>query len=74
MMLDKKRVKKVKLVINPATTPSGRFFPPVRVPDNTTGRMGRMQGERIVTTPPMNANKRRRIITPYYTYIKNIYL
>jgi hypothetical protein len=63
-------VKKVKLVINPVTTPRGLFLPPVRVPDSTIGRIGRMHGERIVTMPPINAKNNKSSITYYYTYLK----
>ncbi len=55
-------VKKVKLVINPVTTPSGRFLPPVSVPDNTMGRIGSMQGESMVTIPPRKAKNKRIIM------------
>ena len=58
----RKRVKKVKLKANPATTPKGLLFPPVKELDSTTGRMGKMQGERIVTKPPKKANIIRSII------------
>jgi hypothetical protein len=51
------RVKAVKLAIKPHTTPIGLFFAPPMPPDKTTGRTGRMQGERIVTIPPRNANR-----------------
>jgi hypothetical protein len=59
----KKRVKNVKLKIKPVTTPKGLFLPPLSDPDKTIGRIGRMHGERIVTTPPIKANIIKRIMT-----------
>lgn len=67
MIVVKNKVKNVKLSMNPATTPSGFFFPPVSVPDKTIGRIGSIHGERIVTMPPKNANK-SKIIIPYSLY------
>ena len=55
----KKRVNKVKLKIKPRIIPKGRFFPPLRDPDKTIGRTGRMQGDRIVTIPARKAKKKR---------------
>ena len=55
MIVLRNNVKKVKLKINPVTTPSGFFFPPVRVPDKTIGSIGRIHGERIVIIPAKNA-------------------
>lgn len=59
-MVDKKSVKKVKLVINPVITPSGRdllaSLPPI-VEESMIGSTGRMQGERIVTIPAMNEKR-----------------
>ena len=53
--------------MKPATTPNGLFLPPVKELDNTTGKIGRIQGERIVTKPPKNANtKSKTIIIEYY--------
>ena len=51
------RVKKVKLTTRPVTIPSGRRFPPVIPADNTTGRIGRMQGARMVAIPARKAKK-----------------
>ncbi len=48
----KKRVKNVKLKMNPVTTPNGLFFPPVNELDKTTGRIGSIHGDKIVTNPP----------------------
>ena len=51
-------MKNVKLAINPVTTPSGRDLPvslPPIVEESMIGSTGRMQGERIVTIPAMNA-------------------
>lgn len=70
IMVVKNNVKNVKLRINPATTPNGRFFPPVSVPDKTMGRMGSMHGERMVTIPPKNAKSKSisiRFFTLYWT-------
>ena len=64
-MLDKKSVKKVKLSTNPVTTPTGLAIPALTPPmpeDRTMGRMGRMHGESIVTTPARNENKISKII------------
>lgn len=66
-IVDKKRVKKVKLPINPVITPSGRFFPPLREPDKTTGSTGRMQGDKIVTNPAIKAKNISKSI--YLLYI-----
>jgi hypothetical protein len=54
---ERKSVKKVKEMTNPATIPHGLLFPPVTEPESTIGKMGRMQGDRIVTTPAKNAKK-----------------
>ena len=62
IMVVKNNVKNVKLSINPATTPSGFFFPPVSVPESTMGRIGSIHGERMVTIPPKKANKSNIII------------
>ena len=59
----KKSVKNVKLMINPVTTPNGLFLLPVNELDKITGKIGKMQGERIVTTPARNANRISKIIT-----------
>lgn len=59
---ERKRVKKVKLMTNPRTIPTGLLFPPLIPPDNTIGSMGRMHGERMVTNPAIKANKMRIII------------
>lgn len=64
-MVDRKRVKKVKLSMNPITTPKGRdfpmFFPPI-VELRMMGKMGRMHGESTVTIPARNANVISKII------------
>jgi hypothetical protein len=59
---DRASVKKVKLKINPVIIPSGRFLPPVNDPERTIGRMGRIQGERMVTIPAKKAKIIRSII------------
>ena len=55
----RKRVKNVKLRINPVTIPQGLRFPLMTDPPSTIGRTGRMQGDKIVTIPARNANRRR---------------
>jgi membrane peptidoglycan carboxypeptidase len=56
-IVDKKSVKKVKLRINPTTTPKGLLRPVVSVVDDRMiGKTGRIHGERIVTIPAKNAN------------------
>lgn len=60
---ERKRVKKVKLAINPMTTPRGRFFPELSTDeDKIIGSIGNIQGERIVTTPAKNAKRISKII------------
>ena len=54
---DRNRVKKVKPKTKPVIIPKGFLFPPPTVPDKTTGKMGRMHGERMVTTPPKKAKR-----------------
>lgn len=61
-MVDKNKVKKVKLPINPVTIPNGLFFPPVTELDNTIGRIGKIQGDNMVMMPPKNANRMSMII------------
>ena len=63
-----KSVKKVKLSTNPVTTPTGLAIPTLTPPmpeDRTIGRMGRMHGESIVTTPARNENK----ISKYFKFL-----
>ena len=64
-MVDKNRVKKVKLKINPKTTPKGFdlpiFWSPI-VDDRIIGRIGKIQGESIVTIPARKAKAVSRII------------
>ena len=63
-IVERKRVKKVKLAMNPVTTPSGRFFPEESTEEESIiGSIGRMQGERIVTIPARKAKAKSRIIT-----------
>lgn len=62
---DKKSVKNVKLKMNPVITPKGLAFPICWVPmdeERMIGRMGKMQGESIVTTPAKNAKIIKSII------------
>ncbi|GIK84131.1 MAG: hypothetical protein BroJett025_07530 [Patescibacteria group bacterium] len=66
-MIDKNRVKKVKLPTKPATTPRGLLFPPEREPLRTIGNMGKIHGDRIVTNPAKKAKSISKIILIYYT-------
>jgi hypothetical protein len=50
----RKSVKKVKLKINPRTIPNGFLCPPT-LPDRTIGKMGSIQGDKIVTIPAIKA-------------------
>ena len=59
----RKSVKKVKLKIKPITMPIGRFLLPVKEPERMIGRIGRMQGERIVTMPARRAKRIKMIIS-----------
>lgn len=64
-IVERKRVKKVKLRINPMTTPSGRDFPvscPPMVDERTIGKIGKIHGESTVTIPAKNANMMSNII------------
>ena len=65
-MVERKRVKKVKLTIKPITTPNGLLFPLSIPPDSTIGSTGKMHGDNIVTNPAMKANATRIIILNYY--------
>jgi len=56
------KVKKVKLRMNPVTTPHGRAFPLPVEPARTTGSKGKIQGERMVTTPARKAKIINRIM------------
>ena len=60
--VDKLRVKKVKLRIKPVTIPKGFLFPVPIEPDRTIGNIGKIHGERIVTTPAKKAKKIKKII------------
>lgn len=59
---ERKRVKNVKLAMKPRTIPSGLCLFPLILPDKTIGRIGKIQGERIVTIPAKKANKISKII------------
>ena len=64
-MVERKRVKKVKLSTNPKTTPRGRDFPvftPPILDVRIIGRIGKIHGESTVTTPAKNANAMSNII------------
>jgi hypothetical protein len=56
-IVDKNRVKKVKLATKPTTTPNGFCLPLPSADDKMIGINGRMQGERTVTTPARKANR-----------------
>ncbi len=55
-------VKNVKLNTKPVTIPNGRCLPPASEPDRMIGRIGKMHGDRIVTTPARKAKAMRRNI------------
>ncbi len=64
-MVERKSVKKVKLSTKPTTTPIGLPLPvclPPIVEERMMGRIGRIQGERMVTIPARNANAIKSII------------
>ena len=66
-IVERKRVKSVKLKTNPTTMPIGRLCPPDNEPERTMGSTGKIQGERTVTSPPKKA-KRKRIIEKAYSH------
>lgn len=53
--------------MNPETTPQGLDFPPPTPPARITGSRGRIQGERMVTTPAKKAKiiKMVMVTAPY---------
>ena len=59
---ERKSVNKEKLSTKPVTIPNGLLCPPVKDPDKTTGKIGRIQGERIVTKPARNEKAMSKII------------
>jgi len=64
-IVERNKVKNVKLSINPTITPVGRAFPvsfPPIVEERIIGRTGRIQGDRIVTIPARNAKPTSNII------------
>lgn len=66
-IVERKRVKKVKLKMKPKTIPSGRardgLVPGLLIPEERIiGKTGKIQGERIVTNPARKANKINIII------------
>jgi hypothetical protein len=66
-MLDRKRVKNVKLKTNPVTIPKGLLLPLVSKEDERIiGKTGSIQGDNIVTTPATNANITKIIILLFY--------
>ena len=62
IIVARKRVNIVKLRINPTIIPKGRLLSPLTVPESTIGRIGRIQGDKIVTIPARNANNNNIII------------
>jgi len=54
-MAERASVKKVKLPTKPTMMPSGLFSSCETPPAKIIGKRGRMQGERMVTKPPMKA-------------------
>ena len=68
-MVERKSVNSVKLEMNPTTTPVGRALPVFLLPtddERMIGRMGRMHGDKIVTTPAKNANAISNIMIVFY--------
>ena len=64
-IVDRKSVKNVKLNMNPVITPNGRALPIWVVPmleDKIIGSIGKMQGDKIVTTPAKKAKIISKII------------
>lgn len=62
-IVERNKVKKVKLKMKPITIPIGRLIPVVSIEDDkTTGKIGRMQGESIVTIPAKKAKAISKII------------
>jgi hypothetical protein len=55
-IVERNSVKKVKLAINPITTPSGLCLPVASLEDRIIGKRGRIHGDNTVTTPAKNAN------------------
>jgi hypothetical protein len=73
-IVERKRVKKVKLKTNPATTPIGLDFPislPPKDEDNIIGKIGKMHGESIVTIPAKKANAISKIILLLFELVEN---
>jgi len=64
-IVERKSVKKVKLRINPVTTPIGLALPvliPLTLDVRTIGKIGRIHGESTVIIPAKNANVKSNII------------
>ena len=64
-IVDKKSVKNVKLAIKPVIIPIDLLFPtstPPTVEDSIIGKIGRIQGDKIVTIPARKANKINSVI------------
>lgn len=64
-IVDKNKVKKVKLPTKPATMPNGLLLPPPTVVERIIGRRGRMHGERTVIIPPRKAKMMRISMLDY---------
>jgi hypothetical protein len=56
------KVKKVKLMTKPVTMPIGFLLPSATDPERITGKIGKIQGDRIVTTPAKKAKTVRSSI------------
>ena len=71
-IVERNSVKKVKLRINPITTPNGRdlsvFCPPI-VEVRIIGKIGKMHGESMVTIPAKNANPNKSIMSLFLSYV-----
>lgn len=50
-------VKKTKLTAKPVTKPRGFFLPPATPEESTIGKIGQIQGAKIVTIPDKNVKK-----------------
>jgi len=60
-IVERKSVKRVKLAMNPIITPTGRDFPIAE--ERMIGKIGKIQGDKIVTMPAKKAKIISRIIT-----------
>jgi hypothetical protein len=64
-------VKKVKLATSPKIIPKGRNLPFAVPADNSTGKMGKIHGDKTVKIPAKKEKTSRRIILelPFYFLI-----